>query len=741
MKVLHLISGGDKGGAKTHVFTLLSALQEDIFIRVICFMEGVFYQEIKDTDIPSMLIKQRYRNDLTIIEKLITHIRQERYHLIHAHGARANFIAVLLRPFIKIPMITTVHSDYRMDFTDSLYKKMVFTELNSWALRFLDYYIAVSNQFKDMLSERDFDKDRIYTVYNSIDFEMEIEFTPKEQFLQLHGVNHEGKTIIGIIGRFDKVKGHEIFIKAAINIIKKRKDVIFLLAGEGPEQNNLQNMIKAAKVSEHFVFLGFINDIFSFVNCIDINVLSSYSESFPYVLLEGAKMSKPTVSTAVGGIPDLIKDGETGLLVEPANFEQMAEKIEVLLENKIFAKKLGDNLNIFARSNFSKESMKLRHLEIYTDIIKRTKEANKCFDVMLSGYYGFKNSGDDALLKAIIESLRQEKPDISIAVLSKNPKETSQRHNVYAINRSNLLAIRKHLKMSRLFLNGGGSLIQDITSTQSLFYYTTLMHFAKKLGLKVMLYANGIGPIIKKHNIGIAKSALQICDFITLRETESINELKKLGVTNKEVLFTSDPTFSLKPIETDALEDIFKKEKIDKNGKYLSVSIRQWKYNDINFVQKMADIINEICLKYDLIPLFIPMQQPYDAIISKEVSERLSVKSIVLSQEYNAQEIMALIGITQLVIAMRLHTLIYAVSMNVPIIGIVYDPKIKSFMNYIKQETYVNCFNLDKKEVIDIAEQIMNNTADVKSEINIQSEQLKAYSNRDAKIAIELIER
>ncbi len=739
MKVLHLISGGDKGGAKTHVFTLLEALQEDISIRVICFMEGVFYQEIKTMDIPSMLIKQRYRNDLTIISKLVAHIRSEQYDLIHAHGARANFIAVLLRPFIKIPMLTTVHSDYRLDFTDSLYKKMVFTELNAAALRLMDYYIAVSEQFKEMLAQRRFDPERIFTVYNSIDFEKDVEVTPKEQFLAQHNIDAKGKTLVGIIGRFDKVKGHDVFMKAAAQVLKTRQDVLFLLAGEGPEQQHLEHLAKQHGIQNHVKFLGFVNDIYSFVNAIDMNVLSSHSESFPYVLLEGAKMCKATVTTAVGGIPDLIKDGETGLLSPPANPEVLAEKICLLLEDKGLAKAMGERLNTFARTHFSKESMKQRHIEIYNNVLKRHTAAGKRFDVMLSGYYGFRNSGDDALLKAIIDSLRQEKPDLAIAVLSKDPKETQARHGVFAINRSNMLAIRRYMKRTRVFINGGGSLIQDITSTQSLLYYTTLMHFAKGFGLKVMLYANGIGPILKWYNQKIAKNALAVCDVITLRESASFEAMEKLGISSRKASLTCDPTFAIRPAPEAELQAVLAKEGIDPNKSYLAISVRQWKYSDSNFVAKMTEAIDSICMKHGLIPLFIPMQQPYDVIISKEMMHKLSVEALILTGDYPVEMLMGIIGQTKLVMAMRLHTLIYAVNMGVPVVGIVYDPKIQSFMNQVGQETYVSCHHIDTARLTDMVDGVLNDLPHTKNSIENRSAQLKALSNRDAQMAIDLI--
>lgn len=740
MKVLHLISGGDKGGAKTHVFTLLLALQEEIDVTVICVMDGVFYQEIQTMPIPSILMKQKYRNDLTIIKRLVKHIRSEGYNLIHAHGARANFISMFLRPFIKIPIITTVHSDYKLDFTDSLYKKYIYTSLNILALKFSDYYIAVSDNFKKMLISRGFQSNKIYTVYNTIDFDKHVEFESKKTFLDKYEIDFNGKILVGIIGRFDLVKGHEVFINAAYEILKINKNIIFFLAGEGPEENNLRQQAKRLNIEKSIVFTGFLEDIFSLINAIDINVLSSYSESFPYVLLEGALMKKPTVSTAVGGIVDLIHEGETGLLAQPGNYKELAEKILLFINNEGLRQELGNNIYNYAKANFSRESMKRVHIEIYKDILSRQKEDNKIFDIVLSGYYGFDNSGDDALLKAVIDTIRKEKPDIKILVLSKKPKETMEEHNVFSINRYDFLAIFQYIKRARLFVYGGGSLIQDITSTQSLIYYTFLLRLAKYYGLKLMVYANGIGPITKRYNISRAKKALSICDYISLREPQSLEEVKRLGVdVNKvTVKLSVDPVFTIENVNDKSIEDILKNENIDLSKDYFVVSCRTWKYNESNFTDKMANIIDKINKKYNIIPLYIPMH-PNDNIILKEIISKSKSSHVILSKIYEVSQLLSIVSFTKFVMSMRLHTLIYGVSTGVPIIGLVYDPKVKFFVEYVKEKTHVDTSNLDIDNLMQMVDYIQSNYTIVKDRIYKESLKLKKLSGDDAKAAVLLL--
>ena len=260
MKVLHMISGGDSGGAKTHVFALLDALKKYVDVKMICLTPGVFYQEILKKDIDTVLIKQKNRADLSIIKKISDLINEEKFDVLHIHGARANFVATLLKGKISIPVITTVHSDYNMDFTETLYKKIIFTGINKIALRAVDYYIGVSDNFKQMLIDRGFKPNKVFTVYNGMDYSKERKFVSKQEFAEKYNIKYDEKcTYVGIIGRFDHVKGHEIFIKGANEAIKKNKNLRFLLAGDGPLYSRLKELTKEYKIEDkvQFPFLAF----------------------------------------------------------------------------------------------------------------------------------------------------------------------------------------------------------------------------------------------------------------------------------------------------------------------------------------------------------------------------------------------------------------------------------------------------------------------------------------------------
>lgn len=738
MKVLHLISGGDKGGAKTSVFALLLALNEEIDVTIACFTEGVFYQEIQDMPVHSVLFKQKHRNDLRILKPLAKYIRQNGYDIIHTHGARANFISMLLKLFVKVPIITTVHSDYKLDFTGNLYKKIFYTSLNSIALRTLDYYIGVSESFRNMLIDRGFDAWRVFSVYNTIDFDRDISYCQKSEFLSRFGVNWEGKTLVGIIGRFDYVKGHDIFLRAAAEVLKKRDDVLFLLAGEGDLAPNLKNLANELGISDKVIFTGFISDIFSFINAIDINICASRSESFPYMLLEGALMKKPTVSTEVGGIPDLIINGENGILVPESDFHTLAKSIINYMDNPNISALHGENLYNHAKAHFSRESMKRKSIEIYEAVLKKEKALGQRFDMMFCGYYGYANSGDDTLLEAIIAALRKEKDNLAMLVLSKRPQEAVKEHKVFSINRLNFFSIYKYMRKTRLLIYGGGSLIQDITSTRSLFYYTFLIHMAKFSGARVMIYGNGIGPITKERNIPMARRALDKCDYISLRDPKSMSDIKSLGVTNPNIVVSVDPVFSLDIEGGGNIEEILAFEKIELSAKYFVVSLRPWQYNEPKFVDKMVEIIDYTTKKYGLIPLFVPMHK-MDIGIIQETARKISCESVALSKVYEVRPLISIISRAEFAMCMRLHTLIYAASVGLPVIGLVYDPKIASFIEYMNEKTHVDTSDLDLEALREMVDGIMENPAAAREKIAREFERLKRLSGNDAKEAIRLL--
>ncbi len=736
MKIMHMISGGDSGGAKTHLFSLVDKLKESCDVVVACLMRGVFYNEILKRDVKIVLFEQRNRFDLSVVGEIRQFIVENGIELLHIHGARANFIGMFLKNKLSIPIVTTMHSDYLLDF-DTFFKKLFFTNLNSFSLKRLDYFISVSDNFKDMLVDRGFMPERIYPVYNGMDYSVDMAtVTSKEDFAKKYNLELSDDLIyVGIVARFDVVKGVDTFIKGAALAHRENPNLRFLIAGVGAEEKNLRRLCDELGINDVMHFLGFVTDMNGLLNFIDLNALTSHCESFPYSMLEGAGMKCPIIASRVGGIPKLVRDGETGVLFESKNEEDFASKLLSIVSDKDALKTMGENIYNVATTRFSSKTLCDDHIKIYETIIADYKK-EKRYDFVLSGYYGFNNSGDDALLLALITDLKERMADARLAVLSSNPKATMQMFGTDAYSRISPFTLRKLFKNSKVLLSGGGSLIQDETSSKSLWYYLAIIAFAKKCGMKVMQIASGIGPVSRKFNRLITSKVLNSnVDRITLREEKSLGELRSMGVSlNAEV--TADPAISLSGAQRPRVEEILYENGVS-DGDYICVALRKWKHASPDFEENVAKALDYTAQKYGKNIVFVPMQYPCDMEIAHSISGKMVQKAYVINTPITIREAIGVIGASSLVVAMRLHSLVYAVSSGVGVIAIKYDPKIDGFMEYFRQTYIADVTTVTYDELISLIDSYYAHSTE--GQANELCTEMKEKAKRNALIAISLL--
>lgn len=722
MKVLHLISGGDTGGAKTHIINLLCGLKDKVDVKLVCFIKGPFADDLKKYGIDVEVIEQRSRFDFSVVNKLKDLIESEGFEIVHSHGARANLISYFLKKKVNAKFITTVHSDYLLDFKDNFYKNIVFTNLNKFALKRFDNYIAVSDSFKDMLVSRGFDKDKIFTIYNGIFLEDKI-IKDKESYLKEKNIDYKDKFIVGILARLDKVKDHETFLRAAKEVIDKDKSVIFLLAGDGQDKEHLLSLRKDLVLEQNVYFLGNETHPYDFLNAIDINVLCSLSESFPYVIMEGGSLKKATIASRVGGIPKIILDGETGKLFEKQDYKALAADILKLKNNADERKKLGENLYTRIIDNFTHIKMAEKHVEIYKKILAK--------HVIMSGYFGFSNSGDDAILKSILESFKALDPSLNIKVLSKDPSLTEKEYGVPAVDRFKLFDVIKSIKESDMLISGGGSLLQDKTSSRSIWYYLLIMKLAKHYKKKVFVYSNGVGPINKKFNRNFTRRVLNKVDYITLRDIDSYNFIKSIGVNNQNVKVLSDPVFNLKEASDESI-----REKFDINKDTVLVSVRSW-MNDEKLIDELVKFLNYLIDQGKNI-VFMPMQMPRDTTISEKIAANLK-SSKIIDEKYPVEILMNLMKNADFIVAMRLHAMIYAIHQNLPFIGLSYDPKTETLLKDFDESINIDVDGINYDDLIKAYEYISNNRIDFINKLSSINEENKKKAIEASKLALELL--
>ena len=204
-----------------------------------------------------------------------------------------------------------------------------------------------------------------------------------------------------------------------------------------------------------------------------------------------------------------------------------------------------------------------------------------------------------------------------------------------------------------------------------------------------MLYGCGIGPISRPRNRRRAAKTLDGCaDIISARDRYSLETLQELGVTKPEIHLNADPALLIDPPETDELRGYLRRSGIQEGKQYVMVALRPWQGFEER-IGAFAAACEYAHREYGLVPLLYAMEPARDESTTRAVAEKLRCPHLLLSAGTNGSEVLALVRRMSLVVSMRLHTLIFASGQGVPMVGVVYDPKVSGFLDYLGQELYL----------------------------------------------------
>lgn len=351
---------------------------------------------------------------------------------------------------------------------------------------------------------------------------------------------------------------------------------------------------------------------------------------------------------------------------------------------------------------------------------------------LLLGYYGFFNSGDDAILHAVCQDIKSQDENCEITVMSNNPESTEKEYGVRAIKRYDMVAVLKEMRKADIVIFGGGSLLQDVTSSRSLQYYLTIMRLATMMKKKTMLYANGVGPINNLKNQKATVRVLNKLNVLTVRDRESYNFLFRIGINQEKLKLSADPVYNIKSEKSD-VDKLLAKHSIERNGeKYVAVVFRTFG-EDLSYTRDIAKVCDKIYEEFNLRILFAPMEYPGDFQLSHKIQNEMKHKSWVLKERAEVDKLIDIIGGAHIILGMRLHGLIYATLNNVPIMAFSYDPKINSFCKQLGVETVVDYNNFDSDEVFSMVKEILDNYDEnkIKLEENYKIMQKKTLVNRE----------
>lgn len=359
--------------------------------------------------------------------------------------------------------------------------------------------------------------------------------------------------------------------------------------------------------------------------------------------------------------------------------------------------------------------------------------------ILISGYYGFHNAGDDAVLHGIITSLHKKEPSLHLGVLSNQPEKTEKLFRVRAYDRWNLSEVVKTIKKYDLLLMGGGSLLQDTTSPRSVLYYLGIVTVAKLFRKPVVFYAQGVGPINRRLSKRLIKAVVNKVDVITVRDFESGEDLKRFGV-KAPIIVTADPAVTIEREQVDLTfgANVLKERNID-GEKTLAISVRSWK-REQNYLQQLAVVADHYAeAGWDI--LFLPMQYSEDVVACEQIMTRMKNRAHLIEQQLNFKEIISVIGNVRFMLGMRLHSIILAAVMNVPFVAISYDPKIERFVERLNMYSAGHITNLNIEKLLEYIDDTLQREDEVKESIAKSMKHIIREAERSSELTLAQLKR
>ena len=686
MKILIATMALDIGGAETHIVELCRELCRRGHEITVVSAGGVYESDIlaagaKHIRIP--LNRLHPKSLVTSLGALSAVLSADKFDIVHAHARIPAFLCGLLQRKYKFRFVTTAHGV----FVARGVKKL----LSDWG----ECTLTVAPDIKDYLLKnyKKVREENITLSVNGIDTERFSPGVSGRKIKQEFGIPDAAPVLVAVsrLDNYDTAPAAVIraLIDAAVPLSNNIRNLRIIIAGGGDAEAELT--ARAAQVNEA---LG-CNAVIMTGSRTDIDEILAAGELFV-----GA--SRAALEAMATGMPVLLAGGQgyMGLLTE--------ENLDKATATNFTARDcppamvdafVADITDFFAERDsvaYIKRNAMLATLG--RDVVTRSYSVARMVDdceavydnlriprrrIALSGYFGFGNAGDEAIMHAVYRNITATRPSTEITVLSKNPRLTREKYGFRAAARFNPFSLLRTLLRSDALVFGGGSLLQDGTSTRSLLYYLGVIRTAQLFKKPVMIYANGIGPITKPANARRVKRALDAAAVITLRDERSRDELCKMGVMRNDIYITGDPVFTTEFPNEQARRELIESLGLKPDEQFIAVSIRPWKAVP-SLVTELARFCDLVAEELKLGVVFLPMQTAVDGAFSREVAAKMKQPFIIPTRELSPNELLGIFAEARLVLSMRLHALIFAARAGTPSLGIDIDPKLRAFLDTLE---------------------------------------------------------
>lgn len=374
--------------------------------------------------------------------------------------------------------------------------------------------------------------------------------------------------------------------------------------------------------------------------------------------------------------------------------------------------------------------------------------------VVIAGYFGFGNTGDEMILSAMIQDFTQQIPGVMITVVSGNPKSTSQIHHQKAISWSNYQEIVDAVQISDLVILGGGGLFHDYwgVDTSTIFtsnhigisFYSTIAFLSSVFQKKLMLYAVGVGPILTDNGKRYIKAISEQASVISVRDIESKRELTSLGILPAKITITADATYS------DSRFSLAQRDQPDPENPVVGVALRNWDVGiDPSSWEKQVagaiDLFLDFHQKSRVV--FIPFQVSEEKFLNdNEVAKRIksqlrnAIRTKILSESLSFSKKLNIFTTCDLVLGMRLHSLILAFRNQIPAIGLIYDPKNRNELaQFSMQKNGIDLAAIDSSALFLLMEATCQNKDSFRTQLGKIIPELAQKVKKNTQLVCELL--
>ncbi|MCL2569203.1 MAG: polysaccharide pyruvyl transferase CsaB [Oscillospiraceae bacterium] len=661
----------DIGGAETHILELSKALRQRGYEITVASNGGVYVPELEAAGVRHVTIPLHRRSLWNLARSyfaLRRLVKSGEFDLVHAHARIPSFLCGLLWRRLKFPFVTTAHFTFT---TGGLAGK-----LTNWG----EKTIAVSEDIKTYLIDHYGVRDEeIFTTVNGIDMDRFSKTVPGDSVRAELGIPEDAPVVLQV-SRLDEGPATPVeqLLEATATLAQETPNLHVVIVGSGNQFDRLRAKAEAVNTALGRTALhmtGLRTDVNACLATANVFVgvsraaLEAMSAELPVVL------AGPQGYGGIFGADKLALSRDTNFCYrgcELSSANAILRDVRTCLAMTPEARSaLGQYGKETVRQYYSVETMTEDTIKAYKAVLYRPKR------LLVSGYYGFHNAGDEAILDAFVQSTKDLPVPVKVTILSKTPAETAKKHGAEAVSRFNPFAVFRAMRNTDVLVSGGGSLLQDKSSTRSIIYYLSIIRLAKLLGKPVMLYANGIGPVDRPANRRRVRKVVSQADMITLREESSREELLRMGVTAPELHVTADPIFLLSGADEDGALHAFREAGIPGDRPLIGLSVRTLR-TGAEFVSQMAAFCDRLTRELDCHVVFVAMQRPHDVTVSREIMSRMTESAYLLG-DLSPEALISACGQMELVVAMRLHTMLFAAKAKTPVIGLICDPKIENF--------------------------------------------------------------